>query len=198
MMQLIPKETQMVRSVNGKTLLRLALVGVAAASLAGCAKKAKPEFPTTQPPQASSGTQTPLPPSSSGSVGSQTTSALPGSAQDFVVNVGDRVYFDTDSHDVRADAQPLLDAQANWLRRYGAVRVRIEGNADERGTREYNLALGARRANAVRDYLVNNGITSDRIATISFGKESPIDSGSGEESWQKNRNAHTAIVSGAR
>jgi len=92
----------------------------------------------------------------------------------------------------------VLDAQANWLRRYPSVRVRIEGNADERGTREYNLALGARRANSVRDYLVSRGVTSDRISTISFGKEQPIDPGSGEEAWQKNRNARTAIVSGAR
>ncbi len=92
----------------------------------------------------------------------------------------------------------MLDAQANWLRRYNGVQVRIEGNADERGTREYNLALGARRANAIRDYLVGRGVTADRIGTISFGKESPIDAGSGEESWQKNRNGHTAIVSGSR
>ena len=78
------------------------------------------------------------------------------------------------------------------------MAVRIEGNADERGTREYNLALGARRANSVRDYLVSHGVTADRISTISFGKEQPLDAGSGEESWQKNRNARTAIVSGAR
>jgi len=112
--------------------------------------------------------------------------------------VGDRVYFDTDRHDVRADAGPILDAQAGWLRTYGSVRVRIEGNADERGTREYNLALGARRANAIRDYLVNRGVSSDRISTISFGKEQPIDTGTGEEAWQKNRNGRTSIVSGAR
>ena len=80
----------------------------------------------------------------------------------------------------------------------GSVAVRIEGNADERGTREYNLALGARRANSVRDYLVSHGVTADRISTISFGKEQPLDAGNGEESWQKNRNARTAIVSGAR
>ena len=87
---------------------------------------------------------------------------------------------------------------AAWLRRYPSVNVRIEGNCDERGTREYNLALGARRANAVRDYLVSHGIEAARIATISFGKEQPLDAGTGEEAWQKNRNGHTAIVSGAR
>ena len=185
----------MLRSLNGSNLARLALVSVAVASLGACAKKAKPAFDTTPP--AAQQPSTPLPPSS-GQVSEAPTGALPGSVQDFIVNVGDRVYFDTDRHDIRADAQPILDAQAAWLRRYPSVNVRIEGNCDERGTREYNLALGARRANSVRDYLVSRGIESARIATISFGKEQPIDPGSGEEAWQKNRNGHTAIVSGAR
>ena len=186
----------MLLSLSGNPLARLALVCVAAASLAACAKKAKPTYPTTTPPAATA-PSTPLPPGPSG-VDQAPAGAVPGSTQDFVVNVGDRVYFDTDSHDIRSDAAPILDAQSNWLRRYPAVRVRIEGNADERGTREYNLALGARRANSVRDYLVSHGVTADRISTISFGKEQPIDPGSGEEAWQKNRNGRTAIVSGAR
>jgi peptidoglycan-associated lipoprotein len=131
-------------------------------------------------------------------VSQQPTGPLPGSTQDFVINVGDRVYFDTDRYDVRSDAQPILDAQSAWLSRYPGVQVRIEGNADERGTREYNLALGARRANSVRDYLISHGVSAERISTISFGKERPIDPGTGEDAWQKNRNAHTAIVSGAR
>ena len=185
----------MVRSLSGRTWVRLALVSVATVSLAACAKKAKPTYPVQQP-AAPTAPRTELPPT--GPVGAQPTGAIPGSAQDFVVNVGDRVYFDLDQHDVRSDAQPILDAQANWLRQYGTVRVRIEGNCDERGTREYNLALGARRANSVRDYLVSRGVTADRISTISFGKEQPIDPGSGEDAWQKNRNGHTAIVSGAR
>ncbi|MBX3484608.1 peptidoglycan-associated lipoprotein Pal [Phenylobacterium sp.] len=187
----------MVRSLNGRTIVRLALVGVAAASLAACAKKDKPAFPVTQAPPQTQAPQTQMPPTQ-GPVSQAPVGALPGSAQDFIVNVGDRVYFDTDSHDVRADAQPILDAQSAWLRQYPAVNVRIEGNADERGTREYNLALGARRANAVRDYLVGRGIESARIATISFGKEQPLDAGSGEDAWARNRNGHTAIVSGAR
>ncbi len=95
-------------------------------------------------------------------------------------------------------ATARLAAQAGWLKQYPSVRIRIEGNADERGTREYNLALGARRANSVRDFLVSNGVTGDRISTISFGKEQPIDAGTDEGAWQKNRNARTAIVSGAR
>ena len=187
----------MLRSLNGRTLVRLALVSVAAASLGACAKKAKPAFPVQQPQATQTEPGTPLPPSP-GPVAQAPTGAVPGSAQDFVVNVGDRVYFETDAHDVRADAEPILAAQASWLRRYPSVNVRIEGNCDERGTREYNLALGARRANAVRDFLVNQGVSSNRIATISFGKEQPLDAGSGEESWQRNRNGHTAIVSGAR
>ena len=185
----------MVRSFTGSTVLRLALVATAAASLAACQSKPKPSFPTQAPPSSQPSGE--LPPSA-GPVTGQPTAPLPGSAQDFVVNVGDRVYFDTDSHDIREDARPLLTAQSEWLRRYPSVVVRIEGNADERGTREYNLALGARRANSVRDFLVSQGITGGRISTISFGKEQPIDPGTGEEAWQKNRNARTAIVSGAR
>ncbi len=103
----------------------------------------------------------------------------PGSQQDFVVNVGDRVYFDTDHSDIRADAQGVLAAQAAWLVRYPAVMIRIEGNADEPGTREYNFALGARRAQAVSDFLVSKGVLPSRISTISYGKENPIDPGSG-------------------
>lgn len=188
----------MLPSLSSRSLARLALVGVATVSLAACAKKEP--LPTKLPPQTQAPQQmpqTPMP-QNTGPIGQQSTAPVPGSAQDFIVNVGDRVYFDTDSHDVRADAEPILSGQAGWLRRYPSVRVRIEGNADERGTREYNLALGARRANAVRDFLVAQGITSDRISTISFGKEQPLDAGTGEEAWQKNRNGHTAIVSGAR
>jgi peptidoglycan-associated lipoprotein len=123
---------------------------------------------------------------------------LPGSERDFIVNVGDRVYFDFDKYDIRTDAQPLLAAQATWLTRYPAVQVRIEGNCDERGTREYNLALGARRANAVREFLVAHGVAGERITTVSYGKEKPVDAGTGEEADAHNRNAHTAITGGVR
>jgi peptidoglycan-associated lipoprotein len=118
--------------------------------------------------------------------------------QDFVVNVGELVYFDFNSYTLRPDALPVLDGQAAWLRRYDDIRVRIEGNCDERGTREYNLALGARRAAAVRDYLIAHGIADGRITTISYGKERPIDPGSDEAAWARNRNARTAITEGAR
>ena len=187
----------MVLSLNPGAISRLALAAAVAVSMAACASKPKPKYPaTTQAPSAGVQAQPPrteLPP-----VTSSQTGALPGSTQDFVVNVGDRVYFDLDSSDVREDGLPILDAQATWLRRYPSVRVRIEGNCDERGTREYNLALGARRANSVREYLVSRGVTSDRISTISYGKEQPLDPGTSEEAYQRNRNGHTAIVSGAR
>jgi peptidoglycan-associated lipoprotein len=165
------------------------------ASLAACAEKPKPVSMMPPPPRAMA-----VPPAQSSNP--VTEQHLPGivagSQQDFVVNVGDRIYFDTDHSDIRADAQGVLAAQAAWLVRYPAVMVRIEGNADERGTREYNYALGARRAQSVKDFLVSRGVLPSRIATISYGKENPIDPGSDEASWAKNRNAHTAIVSGAR
>ena len=122
---------------------------------------------------------------------------VPGSEQDFVVNIGDRVYFDLNMYQIRPEAFARLDAQAQWLQRYPQVTIRIEGNADERGTREYNLALAARRAESVRNYLVDRGIPAGRIDTISYGKERPIAEGSNEAAWARNRNAHTAIVSGA-
>jgi peptidoglycan-associated lipoprotein len=181
-----------VTPTTARTALRLALIATVAASMSACASRPKPAGPAPA-------TQAPPPPSqpapSTGAVGE---SVIPGSERDFVINAGDRVYFDFDSYEVRVDAKPVLEAQAAWLKRYPAVKVRIEGNTDERGTREYNIALGARRANAVRDLLVGQGVGGDRIATVSYGKEQPIDAGSGEEAWARNRNAHTTIVSGAR
>jgi len=184
----------MVTSLNRKTALRLIVVGTAAASLAACATKPKPTYPTTPTAPAP---EAPPPAQPAPQPGPVTQQALPGSEQDFVINVGDRVYFDFDKYEVRSDAQPILAAQAAWLKKYPRVAIRIEGNCDERGTREYNLALGARRANAIRDFLVSNGVETARITTISYGKEKPIDLGSGAEADQHNRNGRTAIVSGA-
>ena len=181
------------KSTTVRTALRLALVATAAASMAACASRPKPAGPAATAPPPPPAAE--APPPSTGAVGE---SVLPGSERDFVINAGDRVYFDFDHFDVRADAQPILDAQAAWLQRYQAVQVRIEGNCDERGTREYNLALGARRANAVRDYLVAHGVTAARITAVSYGKEKPIDPGTGDEADAHNRNGHTALVSGAR
>jgi peptidoglycan-associated lipoprotein len=185
----------MVPSFNTRSALRLALIATATVSMAACASKPKPTYPTTAPAPTAppAPDRTPAPPPAPVS-----QAPLPGSEQDFVINVGDRVYFDFDRYEVRSDATGLLDAQAGWLKRYPAVQVRIEGNCDERGTREYNLALGARRANAVRDYLASHGVDPGRITTVSYGKEKPVDLGSGDEADQKNRNAHTAIVGGAR
>jgi peptidoglycan-associated lipoprotein len=190
------EDLQLVTTRNAGSALRLTLIAATALSLAACASKPKPAYPTTAPPaapqaEAPRGPAAPAPQP-------VTQGALPGSERDFVINIGDRVFFDFDQYSVRTDATPLLEAQAGWLKRYPAVQVRIEGNCDERGTREYNLALGARRANAVREFLVSHGVDAARISTVSFGKEKPIDLGSGEETDQRNRNAHTAVVSGAR
>jgi peptidoglycan-associated lipoprotein len=182
-----------VKSTTARTALRLALIATAAASMAACASRPKPAGPAPTTAPAPPPAEQPAP--SPGAVGE---SVVPGSERDFVINAGDRVYFDFDRFDLRADAQPILDAQTAWLQRYPAVRVRIEGNCDERGTREYNLALGARRANSVRDYLVAHGVAADRITTVSYGKEKPVDPGTGDEADAHNRNGHTALVSGAR
>jgi peptidoglycan-associated lipoprotein len=138
------------------------------------------------------------PPTEGAPVAEAPSAAVPGSSQDFVINAGDRVFFDTDHYEIRPDAAETLAKQADWLGRYPAVKVRIEGNADERGTREYNFALGARRANSVRDFLVAHGVDGGRIATVSYGKERPIDPGDDESAWAKNRNGHTAITEGAQ
>src|SRR5689334_10436226 len=128
----------MTTSFDSRAAWRLALIAAAAASLAACASKPKPA-PAPPPPPPPPAEAPPPPPPAVGE------SVLPGSERDFVINAGDRVYFDFDQYDIRVDAQPILDAQAAWLSKYPAVQVRIEGNCDERGTREYNLALGARR-----------------------------------------------------
>ncbi|WP_339914801.1 peptidoglycan-associated lipoprotein Pal [uncultured Brevundimonas sp.] len=180
--------------MNTSTLMRLALVGVAVTAMAACAPRRPVEGSVPTP--APAGPQYPTAPTgpvSGGNVGAPAA----GSEQDFVVNIGDRVYFDLNMYQIRPEAFARLNAQAQWLQRYPQVTVRIEGNADERGTREYNLALAARRAESVRNYLVERGIPAGRIDTISYGKERPIAEGSNEEAWARNRNAHTAIVSGA-
>ncbi|MCC2097116.1 MAG: OmpA family protein, partial [Hyphomicrobiales bacterium] len=100
--------------------------------------------------------------------------AVPGSAQDFSVNVGDRVFFETDSSELTPTAQATLDKQARWLNQYARYQIRLEGHADERGTREYNFALGARRASVTKNYLVARGVPASRIATTSYGKERPV------------------------
>jgi peptidoglycan-associated lipoprotein len=123
----------------------------------------------------------------------QASSIVPGSPQDFQQNVGDRVFFDFDKSTIKSEGQTTLQRQADWLKKYANVAVTIEGHCDERGTREYNLALGARRANAARNALVALGIPANRLKTISYGKDNPVAVGSNEAAWAQNRVAITVV-----
>ena len=164
----------MMMTINSKRGLSVALFMTAAVALGACAKK---------PKDAVNGSLS----------GSNSSTAKPGSAQDFVVNVGDRVLFTTDSSSVNADGRVILDRQAQWLNQYGQYTFTIEGHADERGTREYNLALGARRATAVKRYLVSKGVSSGRMKTLSFGKERPVAVCNDISCWSQNRRAVTVL-----
>ena len=119
--------------------------------------------------------------------------ATPGSAQDFVVNVGDRVFFETDSTDLTPTATATLDKQAQWLSRYPNYAFLVEGHADERGTREYNFSLSARRAQNVRDYLVSRGVNAARFKTVSYGKERPVAVCNDISCWSQNRRSVTVL-----
>lgn len=121
----------------------------------------------------------------------------PGSQQDFVVNVGDRVFFETDSTELTGTARSTLDKQASWLARYPSYRILVEGHADERGTREYNFALGARRSQVTRDYLAARGVSPGRMRTTSYGKERPVAVCDDISCWSQNRRAVTALSGGA-
>jgi len=120
--------------------------------------------------------------------------ASPGSPQDFAENVGDRVFFDTDSSELSPQAQATLNKQARWLEQYPQYNPQIQGNADERGTREYNFALGARRAEAVKEYLIARGVAASRLRTISFGKERPVATCNNISCWSQNRRVVTALT----
>ena len=119
--------------------------------------------------------------------------ATPGSAQDFQVNVGDRVFFESDSSAITQQASAILDRQAQWLNQYPNYTFTVEGHADERGTREYNLALGARRSNAARDYLISRGVAANRVRTVSYGKERPVAVCDNISCWSQNRRAVTVL-----
>ena len=166
-----------------RTLTVIALA--AALSAAGCSKKA----PKSLPPEPGAATST-------DTAGGGSGAAVPGSQADFVAQMlgKDTIYFDTDKFDIDAADVAALQTQAAWLQRYPAKRATIEGHADERGTREYNLALGERRANAAKNYLVGMGIDAARVATVSYGKERPLALGSDEASWAKNRRAVTVTI----
>jgi peptidoglycan-associated lipoprotein len=122
-----------------------------------------------------------------------TSGPAPGSQEDLVANVGDRVFFDYDQSSLKADSRSTLDRQAAWLAKYQQVNVQVAGNCDDRGTEEYNLALGQRRANSSRDYLVARGVAGARINTISYGKDRPTAMGDNEQSWAQNRNSITSV-----
>lgn len=125
--------------------------------------------------------------------GMNAKAAKPGTQEDLVVNVGDRVFFALDKSDLSSDARATLDRQAAWLKKYATLNVTIEGHCDERGTREYNLALGERRATAVKNYLVADGVPAARVKTVSYGKERPAVVGSNEAAWAQNRRGVTVV-----
>ena len=125
--------------------------------------------------------------------GSDLSGPAAGTQADLTVNVGDRVFFGTDRYDLSAEARSILDAQASWLMQYPNLRVTVEGHADERGTREYNIALGDRRANSAKSYLVALGVAPTRVDVVSFGKERPAVAGTGDSSWNQNRRSVTKV-----
>jgi peptidoglycan-associated lipoprotein len=131
--------------------------------------------------------------SKSSQSGTVSYGTVPGSKENFVSEVGDRVFFGYDKSDLTTDSQLTLDRQAAWLQKHPSVRISIEGHCDERGTREYNLALGERRASAVKDYLVARGIDGGRISTISYGKEKPVALGNDKSAWSQNRRGVTEV-----
>lgn len=163
------------------------LMATALVATAACSKK-RPEVLPPAPGEA------PPPPTTTGPQG-PAGGVVPGSSEDFKRSVtSDTVNFGTDMYDIDATARAILDTQAEWLSRYPNVAITLEGHCDERGTREYNLALGDRRANAAKNYLVARGVAASRINTISYGKERPVALGSDEESWAQNRRAVTVTV----
>ena len=167
----------------------LAAAAVGLALTAGCSSRRAQDLPP-EPPSSS----TPGGDEGGFNDGSVGQAGLPGSRADFLQSVpADRVFFAFDSYAIDPEARRILDAQAQWLNRNPNVRVTLEGHADERGTREYNLALGDRSANAARDYLQSRGVSAARMTTISWGKERPAVEGSSEYAWSQNRRAVTVV-----
>ena len=163
-------------SRRGKVVIRIG-AALMLALAAACSNTPKPENELGQ-----SGRQSP---------------ATPGSTRDFAVNVGDIVYFTTDSVDLSPEATQTLTNQARWLQQYSQYTITIEGHADERGTREYNIALSARRATAAREFLLAQGVQAARLSTIAYGKERPVALCDAESCWSQNRRAVTVITRGA-
>ena len=178
----MPRSAMLYRQARTGTILLL-LAGAMAVS--GC----KSGAPKVLPPEPGPATTTSNSPD-------QSIGAAPGSQADFVAKMmgADTIYFDTDKYDVDSTDQAALARQAQWLMQYPAKRATIEGHCDERGTREYNLALGERRANTAKNYLVGLGVDAARISTVSYGKERPVALGSTEEAWAQNRRAVTVTI----
>ncbi len=151
-------------------------------ALAACSKKNQPDLDAGLNGQGNGGVD----------VGSQT----PGSKGDFDKNVGDRVFFLNDQTSLTPEAADTLTKQADWLKQYSGVTVQVEGHADERGTREYNISLSARRATTVRGFLISHGVPGNRISSIAYGKERPVALCDAEQCWSQNRRAVTVITGG--
>ncbi len=154
--------------------LKIALICCCFLALAACSKKNQPNLE-----------------------GDGAGTAVPGSEKDFAINVGDRIYFIVDTSTLTPEAQETLRRQAAWLRQYPNVTVQVEGHADERGTREYNIALSARRATATREFLIAQGVQGNRISSIAYGKERPVALCDAEQCYSQNRRAVTVITGGA-
>ena len=157
-----------------------------AVSVSACASKTRPGLQ----PDPVAGVPADAPPRTA----PEAYGVRPGSQEDLAANAGDRVFFDFDRSDLSGEARATLDRQAAWLARHPDVRILIAGAADERGTREYNLALGAQRAASTQAYLSRQGVGAGRMSTVSYGKERPLDPGSTEAAWARNRNAQTVVV----
>ena len=166
--------------MDTKLVLRIASVAGAVALLSACASSTGPDI--------NAGID------SASGVGAEPSGPIPGSQEDFELNAGHRVFFSYNEYTLTSQAQATLARQAAWMKQYPEARLLVAGNCDERGTREYNLALGARRAEAARAYLTSLGIDGSRLTTVSYGKERPIDPRSTEDAWSVNRNATTTIT----
>jgi peptidoglycan-associated lipoprotein len=174
--------------MKSNTVKMAAILLASTALIAGCGKKKVDQLPPV-----AEGTEgdTPTDPNAG------TGQIVPGSQEDFLANIGqygDRILFDTDRFNVDSEDQVTLQKQAQWLARYPNTRITVEGHADERGTRDYNLALGERRANSAKNYLISVGVDAGRIQTVSYGKERPAAMGSDESAWAQNRRAVTVTV----
>jgi peptidoglycan-associated lipoprotein len=174
---------------NAMSIRNIAIVLAFSAALTACATKAPKELPPDPGTVSNNG-------NSGGSINDAAAQVIPGSQADFVAATQgqDTIFFDSDQYNIDAADGAALQLQAQWLARYPNKRATLEGHCDERGTREYNLALGERRANAAKNYLVSLGVDASRVTTLSYGKERPVELGSDEANWSKNRRAVTVTI----